>query len=82
MDPRDVVRHSKRLSYVLRHAPGSVGLTLVVGVPVAVLAWYVGVMLVAPVMGLLTLLAIPFAPRDGGWRAQWGRNDAADDVQA
>ncbi len=28
MDPRDVVRRSKRLSYVLRHAPGSVGLTL------------------------------------------------------
>ena len=28
MDSRDVVRRSKRLSYVLRHAPGSVGLTL------------------------------------------------------
>jgi putative RNA 2'-phosphotransferase len=28
VDPRDVVRRSKRLSYVLRHAPGSVGLTL------------------------------------------------------
>ena len=28
MDPRDVVRRSKRLSYVLRHAPDSVGLTL------------------------------------------------------
>ncbi len=28
MHPRDVVRRSKRLSYVLRHAPGSVGLTL------------------------------------------------------
>lgn len=28
MDPRDVVRRSKRLSSVLRHAPGSVGLTL------------------------------------------------------
>jgi putative RNA 2'-phosphotransferase len=26
--PRDVVRRSKRLSHVLRHAPGSVGLTL------------------------------------------------------
>jgi len=35
---------------------------------------------VAPVMGLLTLLAMPFAPRDGGWRARWGRDDAADDV--
>jgi putative RNA 2'-phosphotransferase len=28
VDPRDVVRRSKRLSYVLRHAPGSIGLTL------------------------------------------------------
>ena len=28
MDPRDVVRRSKRLSSVLRHAPESVGLTL------------------------------------------------------
>ena len=28
MDPRDVVRRSKRLSSVLRHDPGSVGLTL------------------------------------------------------
>ena len=28
MDPRNVVRRSKRLSYVLRHAPGSVGLIL------------------------------------------------------
>ena len=28
MDLRDVVRRSKRLSYVLRHAPDSVGLTL------------------------------------------------------
>ena len=28
MDPRDVVRRSKRLSYVLRHDPGSAGLTL------------------------------------------------------
>ena len=28
MDLRDVVRRSKRLSYVLRHDPGSVGLTL------------------------------------------------------
>ena len=28
MNPRDVVRRSKRLSYVLRHAPDSVGLTL------------------------------------------------------
>ena len=28
MDPRDVVRRSKLLSYLLRHAPGSVGLTL------------------------------------------------------
>jgi putative RNA 2'-phosphotransferase len=28
VDSRDVVRRSKRLSYVLRHAPASVGLTL------------------------------------------------------
>ena len=28
MHPRDAVRRSKRLSYVLRHAPDSVGLTL------------------------------------------------------
>ncbi len=28
MDSRDVVRRSKRLSYVLRHAPASAGLTL------------------------------------------------------
>jgi putative RNA 2'-phosphotransferase len=28
VDPQNVVRRSKRLSYVLRHAPGSVGLTL------------------------------------------------------
>jgi putative RNA 2'-phosphotransferase len=28
VSPQDVVRRSKRLSYVLRHAPGSVGLTL------------------------------------------------------
>ena len=28
MDPRDVVRRSKRLSHVLRHAPDSAGLTL------------------------------------------------------
>ena len=28
MDPRDLGRRSKRLAYVLRHAPGSVGLTL------------------------------------------------------
>jgi putative RNA 2'-phosphotransferase len=28
VDPRDVVRRSKRLSYVLRHAPGSVGVAL------------------------------------------------------
>ncbi|MGR6966853.1 RNA 2'-phosphotransferase [Geodermatophilus sp. URMC 61] len=28
MDSRDVVRRSKRLSYLLRHAPGSAGLTL------------------------------------------------------
>jgi putative RNA 2'-phosphotransferase len=28
VDPREVVRRSKRLSYVLRHAPGAVGLTL------------------------------------------------------
>ena len=28
MDPRDVVRRSKRLSSVLRHVPESVGLTL------------------------------------------------------
>ncbi len=28
MDPRDVIGRSKRLSDVLRHAPGSVGLTL------------------------------------------------------
>ena len=38
---------------------GSVGLTLVVGVPVAVLAWYVGVMLVAPVMGRRFFVAVP-----------------------
>ncbi len=28
MDPRGVVRRSKRLSHLLRHAPGSAGLTL------------------------------------------------------
>ena len=38
---------------------GSIGLTLVVGVPVAVLAWYVGVMLVAPVMGRRFFVAVP-----------------------
>ncbi len=38
---------------------GSIGLTLVVGVPVAVLAWYVGVMLVAPVMGRRFFIAVP-----------------------
>jgi putative RNA 2'-phosphotransferase len=45
VDPRDVVRRSKRLSYLLRHAPGSVGLTLDaagwtdVGALLAALGW-------------------------------------------
>lgn len=33
----------------------------------------------APVIGGLTLVALLFAPRDGGWRARWGRDDAAAD---
>ena len=38
--------------------------------------------LVAPVVGGLTLLALFFVPRDGGWQQQWGRDDTSDDARA
>ena len=33
----------------------------------------------APAVGGATVLALCFAPRDGGWQAQWGRDE--DDAQ-
>jgi hypothetical protein len=37
---------------------------------------------VAPVVGGLTIVATVFAPKDGGWRAQWGHDDESDDANA
>ncbi|MGE2724873.1 GntP family permease [Mycolicibacterium pulveris] len=54
-----------------------IGLTLLVGVPIAILSWYVGVMLVSRVLGHRVHVDIPevlFGPMNGG------RDEAEDDA--
>jgi hypothetical protein len=34
--------------------------------------------LAAPIIGGATIIAMLFAPRDGGWRERWGRAEAED----
>jgi hypothetical protein len=36
----------------------------------------------APIIGAVTIVAICFAPRDGGWRERWGRDEAEGDGRA
>lgn len=57
----------------------NIGLTLVVGVPVAVVAWYVGAFLVSQVMGRRIHIDVPtalFGEINGGREIDGGRNDA------
>jgi len=54
---------------------GSVGLTLLIGVPTAILAWYVGVMLVSRVLGRRVHVSVPeviFGKVNGGGGAGAG----------